>query len=157
MKVVNKYINFTDIFSLDLVSKLPKENQINDYAIELVNNQQLSYGPNYKLEPVILEILKAYIATNLAARFIKPSKSPVSALILFDRKSDRFFQLCIDYRGLNNLTIKNQYPLPLLIDRLEKARRFTKHDFTRVYHWIKIRKEDKWKTTFKTWYGHFEY
>ena len=72
-----------------------------------------------------LEILKVYIKTNLANGFIRPSKSPAGPLILFDQKSDSFFQLCVNYRGLNNLMIKNQYPLPLigeLLDRLGRAR-----------------------------------
>ena len=74
------------------------------------------------------ETLKTYIETNLANGFIRLSKSSAGAPILFDRKSDGSLWLCINYQGLNNLTIKNQYPLPLIgewLDRLERARRFT--------------------------------
>ena len=74
-----------------------------------------------------LETLKAYIETNLANGFIRPSKSPAGTPILFDRKSDGSLHLCVDYQCLNNLTIKNQYPLPLigeLLGRLRRARRF---------------------------------
>ena len=84
-----------------------------------------------------LETLKAYIETNLANEFTRPSKSPVRAPILFDRKSDRFFWLCVDYQGLNNLKIKNRYPLPLIresLDRLGRAKRFTQLDLTSAYH-----------------------
>ena len=107
-----------------------------------------------------MEILKVYIETNLANRFIRPSKCPAIALILFDQKSDGYLWLCINYWGLNNLTIKNQYPLPLieeLLDRLGSVKQFTQLDLTSAYHQIRIRKGDKWKTVFKTWYDHFKY
>ena len=141
-------------------SKLPKHTEINDHAIELVDGQQPSYGPIYSLGPVELETLKAYIETNLANGFMRPSKSPAGAPILFDRKSDGFLRLCVDYRGLNNLTIKNRYPLPLIgesLDRLGRAKRFTQLDLTSAYHQMRIREGDEWKTAFRTRYGHFEY
>ena len=89
-KVSAEYLDFADVFSLDLVSKLPKHTGINDHAIELVNGQQPPYGLIYSLKPMELEILKTYIETNLANGFIKPSKLPVGALILFKQKSDGF-------------------------------------------------------------------
>ena len=127
-KISNKYIDFADIFFPDLVSKLLRHTGINDYAIKLVDSQQPLYILIYSLRPIELETLKAYIETNLAIKFIKPSKSPTSIPILFDQKLNRSFQLYINYRGLNNLTINNQYPLPLVresLNRLKKARRFT--------------------------------
>ena len=127
-KVSAEYSDFADVFSLDLASKFPEHTGINDHAIKLVNGQQLPYGPIYSLGPVELETLKAYIETNLANGFIRLSKSPASAPILFDWKSDSSLRLCVNYQGLNNLTIKNWYPLPLIresLDMLEKARRFT--------------------------------
>lgn len=107
IKVSDKYINFVDIFFLDLVSELPEHNGINKYAIELVDDQQPPYKFIYDLRPVVFEILKAFIETNLANKFIKPSKLSVGALILFNWKLNRSFQLYVDYKGLNNLTIKN--------------------------------------------------
>ncbi len=83
-----------------------------------------------------LEILKAYIKNNLANGFIRPSKSSTGASTLFDKKSDDSLKLCIDYRDLNNLTIKNQYPLPLvgaLLDQLDRAQHFTQLDLTNAY------------------------
>ena len=159
-KVSAEYSDFADVFSPDLASELPEHTEINDHAIELVNGQQPPYGPIYSLGPVELETLKAYIETNLANGFIRPSKSPASAPILFDRKPDGSLRLCVDYRGLNNLTIKNQYPLPLVgesLDRLGRARRFTQLDLTSAYHRMRIREGDEWKTAFRTRYGHFEY
>ena len=126
-KVPAEYLDFADVFSPDLASELPKHTEINDHAIELINGQQPSYKPIYSLGPVKLDILKTYIKTNLANRFIRPFKSPAGAPILFDRKSNGFFWLCVNYQGLNNLTIKNWYPFPLigeLLDRLGRAKQF---------------------------------
>ena len=148
-----EYSDFADVFSPDLASELPEHTGINDHAIELVEGQQPPYGPIYSLGPVELETLKAYIETNLANGFIRPSKSPAGAPILFDRKSNGSLRLCVDYRGLNNLTIKNRYPLPLIgesLDRLGRAKRFTQLDLTSAYHRMKIRKGDEWKTAFRT-------
>ena len=121
-KVLAKYSDFMDEFFLDLESKLPKHIKINNYAIELVNGQQPSYEPIHSLGLMELETLKAYIETNLANRFIRPSKSPADAPILFDRKLNGSFQLHINYKRLNNFTIKNQYLLLLIGELLERLR-----------------------------------
>ena len=101
-----------------------------------------------------------YIEINLANGFIRPSKFLSGAPILFDWELDRSFHLCVNYRDLNNITIKNQYPLPLIgesLDRLVRAKQFTQLDLTNAYHQMKIREGDEWKTAFRTQYGHFEY
>ena len=126
-KISAKYLDFTDIFFPDLASKLPKHTEINNHIIKLVDGQQLLYGSIYSLRPVELKTLKAYIETNLANNFIRLSKSLAGAPILFDRKSDGFLRLCVNYQKVNNLTIKNWYLLLLigeLLDRLGRARRF---------------------------------
>ena len=89
-KVPDKYIDFVDVFSPDLTSKLLKHTRINDHTIKLVDGQQPSYAPIYSLRLVELEILKVYIDTNLANKFIKSFNSPAGALILFDQKLDGF-------------------------------------------------------------------
>ena len=107
-KVLAKYSDFANVFTPDFAPELPKHSGINNYAIELVEGyQQPPYGPIYSLGLVELETLKAYIETNLANGFIKPSKSPARAPILFDQKSNDSLWLSINYRGHNNLTIKN--------------------------------------------------
>ena len=124
-KVPTKYLDFTDVFSPDLAFKLLKHTEINDHAIKLVKDQKPPYGLIYSLGPVELETLKAYIETNLANGFIRPSKSPARAPILFNQKSNGSFRLYVGYQGLNNLTIKNRYPLPLIgesLDRLGRAK-----------------------------------
>ena len=90
-KVPAKYSDFTDIFSPDLVSKVLKYSGINNYAIKLVDCQQLPYEPIYSLKSVELKTLKAYIETNLANGFIRLSKLPATAPILFDQKSNGSF------------------------------------------------------------------
>ena len=152
--------DYSDVFSVENAAKLPENTGINEHAIELKEGKQPLFGPIYSLGPVELETLKTYIKTNLANGFIRPSKSPAGASIFFDWKPDRSFCLYVDYRGLNNITIKNQYPLPLIgesLDRLGRARRFTQLDLTNAYHRMRIREGDEWKTAFRTRYGHFEY
>ncbi len=127
-KIPQEYADYTDVFLFDLAMELPEITGINEHAIELVGGKQPPYGPIYSLSPVELETLKTYIETHLKTRFICPSKSPAGAPVLFDKKPDGSLRLCVDYRGLNNLTIKNRYPLPLIgesLDRLGRAKRFT--------------------------------
>ena len=112
--IPNKYNDFADVFFLVLESKLSEHTGINEHAIKLVNGQQPAYRPIYSLGLIELETLKAYIETNLANKFIKISKSPISTLIFFDWKLDSFFWLYVDYRGVNNFIIKNRYLLLLV-------------------------------------------
>ena len=102
-----EYSNFTDVFSFKFAAELSKYTGINDHSIELIDDQQPPYGPIYSLKPVELKTQKTYIEVNLANGFIRPFKSPVGAPILFVQKSDSSFWLCVDYWGLNNLTIKH--------------------------------------------------
>ena len=97
INVLTEYSDFADVFSLDLTSKLPEHTGINNHAIKLVDGQQQAYGPIYSLRPMELETLKAYIETNLVNGFIRPSKSPAGAPILFNRKSDGSLRLCVNY------------------------------------------------------------
>ena len=159
-KVPAKYSDFSNVFSEKEALVLPEQTDLNKHAIELEEDKQPPYGPIYSLGPVELETLKAYIETHLKTGFIWPSKSPAGAPILFDKKPDGSLCLCVNYRGLNNLTIKNQYPLPLIdesLDRLGQAKRFIQLDLTSAYHQIRIKEGDEWKTAFRTQYGHFEY
>ena len=109
-----EYLNFADVFLEKSANVLPKRTGANEHAIELEKGQQPPDGPIYSLGPVELEILKTYIKTNLLNGFIRALKLPAGALILFVRKPNGSFCLYVNYRGLNNLTIKNRYPLPLI-------------------------------------------
>ena len=133
---------------------------MNEHAIELEESKQPPFGPIYSLSPVELETLKTYIKTNLANNFIRQSKSPAGAPIFFDRKPDGSLCFCVDYWGLNKITIKNRNPLPLIgesLDWLGRVKQFTQLDLTNTYHQMRICEGDEWKTAFRTRYGHFKY
>lgn len=101
-----------------------------------------------------------YIETNLANWFIQPSKSPIRISIFFVQKPDQSQCLYIDYQNLNNLTIENRYPLPLieeLLNQLEKAKEFTRFDLTGIYHCLKIKERNEWKTVFSNQYDYYKY
>ena len=144
--IPSEYAHSTNVFSPDSAAELPEHTGINNHPIDLIDDKQLLYSLIYSLGPVKLETLKTYIETNLANSFIRPSKSSAGISILFIRKKDGFFWLCIDYWGLNNLTIKNQYPLPLIgisFNRLGRAKHFTQLDLTNAYYRMQIPKADK--------------
>jgi hypothetical protein len=104
--------------------------------------------------------LREYIDENLAKGFIRHSKSSAGAPVLFVKKKDGSLRLCVDYRGLNRITAKNKYPLPLisaLLDRLRPAKVLTKIDLRGAYNLVRMRKGDEWKTAFRTRFGLFEY
>ena len=127
VKIPGKYLDFADIFSEKKILRLPERIKFNEHIIDLEYNKQPLYGPIYSLGPIELETLKTYIEIYLKTRFIWLSRSLVGAFILFDKMPNGSFYLWIDYWGLNNLTIKNRHPLPLIkesVDRLSQANSF---------------------------------
>ena len=98
-----------------------------------------------------LEELKKNIDENLAKGFIRRSTSPAGAPVLFVKKKDGSLRLCVDYRALNKITIKDRCPLPLInetMDQLKEASIFMKLDLEGAYNLLRIRKNDEWKTAF---------
>ena len=131
-----------------------------DHKIPLKEGKEPPFGPLYGMSREELSELKSYIKENLEKGFIRASSSPAGAPVLFVKKPDGTLRLCVDYRALNNQTIKNRYPLPLVketLDRLSKAKYFTKLDLRQGYNQIRMAKGEEWKTAFRTRYGHFEY
>ena len=117
------------------------------------------FGPLYSLSCFELETLKTWLEENLTRGFIRTSSSPSGPPILFVKKQDGSLWLCMDYRGLNEGSIKNRYPLPLLQEtlmRLLKARWFTKLDVWNAYNLLCIAVGEEWKTAFRTRYGLYE-
>jgi hypothetical protein len=115
---------------------------------------------SYRMPPNELAELKIQLQDFLEKGFIRPSSSPWGCPTIFVKKKDQTLRMCVDYRPLNEVTIKNKYPLPLidiLFDQLTGARVFSKIDLRSGYHQIRIRPEDIPKTAFTTWYGLFEY
>ena len=153
--VVNE---FCDVFPEDLPG-LPPDREI-EFEIELApGTEPISIAP-YRMAPAELKELKMQMEELLSKGFVKTSTSPWGAPVLFVKKKDGSLRLCIDYRQLNKVTIRNQYPLPRiddLFDQLQGAKVFSKIDLRSGYHQLKVRREDVPKTAFKTRYGHYEF
>ena len=144
--VLAKYLDFADVFLEELANVLPEQTWVNEHAIKLEEDKQPPYEPIYSLCLVELKTLKIYIKTSLANGFIWASKLLASISILFLYKSNSSFWLCINYQRLNNITMKNWYPLPLIdksLNWLCWAKQFTQLNLTSVYHQINIKKCDK--------------
>ena len=115
-EIPSKYSDFHDVFSKDNAQKLP-EHGPQDHAID-TEGKQPAFGPIYNLSLTELQILREYLDEYLAKGFIVPSTSSAGAPILFVKKKDGGLRLDVDYRGLNAITIKNRYPLPLIMNLL---------------------------------------
>ena len=155
----SKYQEFSDVFDKVKAKTLPQHRPY-DCPIDLQPEKEPSWGPIYNLSPSELKVLREYIDENLSNGFIRHSRSPAGAPIFFVKKKDGSLRLVVDYRGLNKVTIRNRYALPLvssLLERLSGARYFTKLDLRGAYNLVRIRPGDEWKTAFRTRYGHFEY
>ncbi|GJX08704.1 putative reverse transcriptase domain-containing protein [Tanacetum coccineum] len=114
----------------------------------------------YRLAPSELEELSGQLKELQDKGFIRPISSPWGAPVLFVKKKYRSFRMCIDYRELNKLTIKNCYPLPMiddLFDQLQGSQYFSKIDLRSGYHQLRVHEDDIPKTAFMTCYGHFEF
>ncbi|CAM6090212.1 unnamed protein product [Calypogeia fissa] len=150
---------YEDAFPADLPARLPPKRRV-DHKIEVIPGSSPPCKTPYRLAPNELEECKAQLEDLLSKGFIQPSVSPYGAPVIFVKKKDGTMRMCIDYRALNQQTIKNKYPLPRmddLFDQLCGAKFFTKLDLQSGYNQIRIAGEDVPKTVFRTRYGHFEY
>ncbi|GKB76760.1 putative reverse transcriptase domain-containing protein, partial [Tanacetum coccineum] len=114
----------------------------------------------YRLAPAEMQELSTQLQELSDRGFIRPSSSPWGAPVLFVKKKDGSFRMCIDYRKLNKLTVKNRYPLPRiddLFDQLQGSRVYSKIDLRSGYHQLRVHEEDIPKTAFRTRYGHYEF
>ena len=112
------------------------------------------------MAPVELKEIKVQMEEMVNKGFVRPCTSPWGAPVLFVKKKDRSMRLCIDYRELNKVTLRNQYPLSRiddLFDQLQGAKVFSKIDLRSAYHQLRVHDEDVSKTAFRTQYGHFEF
>ena len=117
-------------------------------------------GGLYSLSAPENRAMEQYIQGSLAAGVIRPSSSPAGAGFFFVSKKNKSLRPCIDYRGLNNITVKNRYLLPLIssgFELLQGATIFSKLDLLNAYHLVRISEGDEWKTAFNTPSGHYEY
>ncbi|KAL0537061.1 hypothetical protein IC582_026029 [Cucumis melo] len=150
--------DYPDVFPEELPG-LPPHREV-EFAIELEpGTVPISRAP-YRMAPAELKELKVQLHELLDKGFIRPSVSPWGAPVLFVKKKDGSMRLCIDYRELNKVTVKNRYPLPRiddLFDQLHGATVFSKIDFRSGYHQLRIKDEDVPKTAFRSRYGHYEF
>ncbi|WRX08486.1 Reverse transcriptase domain - like 6 [Theobroma cacao] len=149
---------FVDVFPEELPG-LPPEREI-EFCIDLIPETRPISIPPYRMAPAELKELKDQLEDLLDKGFIRPSVSPWGAPVLFVKMKDGSLRLCIDYRQLNKVTVKNKYPLPRiddLFDQLQGAQCFSKIDLRSGYHQLRIRNEDIPKTAFRTRYGHYEF
>jgi hypothetical protein len=155
-----EYAEYADVFEAKNTQNLPLHRYGVDHEIPLVSGAKPVFGPIYNMSETELQTLKDYIDAIVAKGFIRPSKSPFGSPILFVKKPDGSLCLCVDYRKLNKITIKNRYALPLmseLFDHLKSAKYYTCLDLADVYNQLRVAPGDKYKTAFRTRYGHFEY
>ncbi|GJX72071.1 putative reverse transcriptase domain-containing protein [Tanacetum coccineum] len=149
---------FPEVFPEDLPG-LPPARQV-EFQIDLVTGAAPVARAPYRLAPAEMQELSTQLQELSDKGFIRPSSSPWGAPVLFVKKKDGSFPMCIDYRELNKLTVKNRYPLPRiddLFDQLKGSRVYFKIDLRSGYHQLRVREEDIPKTTFRTRYGHYEF
>ena len=150
---------FKDVFPNELPKGLPPRRG-QDFHIKLKNDAQPQKKGLYRLSAKELEELRKQLDGLLESGFIRPSQSPWGAPVLFVSKKDGDLRMCVDYRALNKLTVKNSYPLPRIddiFDQLKGAKYFTKIDLRSGYHQIRLKDASIPLTAFRTRYGHFEF
>ncbi|GJZ28743.1 putative reverse transcriptase domain-containing protein [Tanacetum coccineum] len=149
---------FPEVFPEELPG-LPPTRQV-EFQIDLVPGAAPVARAPYRLAPAEMQELSTQLQELSDRGFIRPSSSPWGAPVLFVKKKDGSFRMCIDYRELNKLTVKNRYPLPRiddLFDQLQGSRVYSKIDLRSGYHQLRVREEDISKTAFRTRYGHYEF
>ncbi len=149
---------FSDVFPEELPG-LPPEREV-EFSIDLIpGTTPISIAP-YRMAPTELKELKTQLQELVDRGFVRPSHSPWGAPVLFVKKKDGSLRLCIDYRQLNKVTIKNKYPLPRiddLFDQLKGATVFSKIDLRSGYYQLRVKESDVPKIAFRTRYGHYEF
>ncbi|GJW41680.1 putative reverse transcriptase domain-containing protein [Tanacetum coccineum] len=149
---------FPEVFPEDLPG-LPPVRQV-EFQIDLIPGAAPVARAPYRLAPSEMQELSNQLQELAGRGFIRPSTSPWGALVLFVKKKDGSFRMCIDYRELNKLTVKNHYPLPRigdLFDQLQGSSVYSKINLRSGYHQLRVRGEDIPKTAFRTRYEHYEF
>uniref|UniRef100_A0A3P9MLE8 Uncharacterized protein n=1 Tax=Oryzias latipes TaxID=8090 RepID=A0A3P9MLE8_ORYLA len=153
------YHDLCSVFSKSKAGSLPPHRPY-DCAIQLLDGATLPKGRLFNLSGPEKVAMEKYIQEALSSGHIRPSSSPAGAVFFFVEKKDKSLRPCIDYRELNQITIKDKYSLSLIssiFDSIQEARMFSKLDLRNAYHLVRIREGDEWKTAFTTPLGHYEY
>ena len=156
--IPERYKDFADVFSEEAFAHLPPRKAW-DHAIELHPDAKLPRGRTFPLSPAEQKELDEFLRENLANGRIRPSKSPIGAPVFFVKKKEGSLRLVQDYRKLNDITVKNSYPLPLVSDvltRLRDAEWFTTLDLRWGFNNVRLKEGDEWKAAFSTNRGLFE-
>ncbi|QRV79674.1 Retrotransposable element Tf2 protein [Ceratobasidium sp. AG-Ba] len=158
--IPEEFMEFIDVFSEELFKKLPEHRSF-DCNIDFVEGSDLPKPAKvYPLSPIESRTIKEFIDQELADGKIRPSKSPIASPCFFVKKKDGSLRLVTDYRKINNITIPDQFPMPLqveLVDQVKNAKIYSKLDLRWGFNNIRIKEGDEWKTAFRTAYGIYEY
>lgn len=158
-EVPERYKEFRSVFEQPETPELPNHGS-HDHQIPIQEGKEVTCKRIYPMSEKESRTLREYIDEQLQKGTIRPSKSPAGHGVLFVPKKTGELRLCVDYRPLNTVTIKDRHPLPLIgeiQDRIRGAKWFTKLDIRDAYHQIRIAEGEEWKTAFRTKYGHYEY
>ena len=150
---------FKDVMPPELPKRLPPRKD-EDHKIELEPGAKPHVMGPYRMAPPKLEKLRRQLTELLDMVFIQPSKNPYDASVLFQKKHDGSLRMCIDYRALNKVMVKNKYPISLIadwFDQLGRARYFMKLDLSLGYYQVRIAEGDEPKTTCVTRYGSYKF
>jgi Reverse transcriptase (RNA-dependent DNA polymerase) len=153
-----KYHDYLDIFDKDKADRFP-DTRPWDHKIEMKSGFEPKSFKTYNLRPEEQVELDKFLKENLDKGYIKPSQSPMASPFFFVKKKDGKIRPCQDYQYLNDWTVKNAYPLPLIseiMDKIKGTKFFTKFDVRWGYNNVRIKAEDQWKAAFKTNRGLFE-
>ncbi len=156
--VPEEYHEFLDVFSLKEAEKLPPHRDY-DHEIVLEEGKKLPFGPLYSMSRNELIVLKDWLEENLQKGFIRPSFSPAASPVLFVKKPEGGLRFCVDYRALNNISIKDRYPLPLTKESLNNLRGmkyFTKLDIVSAFNRLRMKEGQKKLTAFRTRFELYE-
>ncbi len=158
--IFKEYQKYKILFEKESDQKTLFKHQSWNHEIKLVDDKKFTKQFIYSLSTEKLNALRQYLKENMRKEFIRESQSSAEYSILFVLKSNESLRLCVDYRALNNITIKNSYSLSLIAElqnRLQSAQWFTKFDILETFNRIRIKEEDEWKTVFCTRLEHYEY
>jgi hypothetical protein len=150
--------DYSDVFSPRKADKLPPHRSY-DHEIRLTSDKKLPFGKIYSMSREELQALRDWLDENLRKGFIRPSSSPITSPVLFVKKPGGGLRLCMDYRALNEVSVKDRYPLPLIketLNNLEGMKYFTKIDIISAFNNVRMKEGHEKLTAFLTRFGLFE-